>query len=86
MADINFKATLIAHEERSYTDKKTGEPRQFSTATIRVGSKLMSIPRAKEVIIGDAMIDKQVDVGIDLSTFGDSLTPSLRIVEVKASK
>ena len=82
MAGVKIRGTILAADENNYTDKKTGEPRSYPTVTLRVDGKIVRLPRNKQVTVGDSLVDKSVDIECELSTFGDSMEPTLRIVSV----
>jgi len=75
-------AELITHEERPYTGKD-GQPRIYKAAVYRVGGKLMQLTVDKSFQIVDAMVGKKFELQIALTTFGESIVPTMRVVGVQ---
>lgn len=73
------KAEVLEYSERSYTGKD-GKAKVFKQALVKFGGKVFKIRVGQDCPAFKEGPYKFLDV--ELSTFGDNLTPSLQIVKV----
>jgi len=78
------KCAVLQVESRSYTDKKSGEPRTYRDVMFRYGGKIFKLGVTKDIdwLAVEGKQDEVCEITVQLSTFGDSLSPDLRISEV----
>jgi len=79
------KCQILEFNVRPYTRKSDGAQVEFREVTFRLDGKLLKLSCNKDVSLADK-IDKSVNLVVDLTTFGDSLTPTLRISGVGSAK
>lgn len=80
--DANFvleDVTVLEFDIRKYNRKSDGAEVEFRQATIRYSGKLFKLSCSKDLDLKDKL-DKNLNLIISMTTFGESLQPSLRIV------
>jgi len=76
---------VLEFENRAYTGKD-GTAKQFRSLLVKYDGKILKFGVDKSCTSDDLQgsVDKTVDLVMGLSTFGDSLEPSFRVVGVSA--
>jgi len=75
---------VIAAEERAYT-KKDGAAGLYRGVVVRYGGRIFKFTVSKDLPIKQlqSKIDTNSTITVELSTFGDSLEPELRVIDVE---
>jgi len=74
---------IIVAESRDYTDK-SGNARTFKSLTFSYDGGLFRLPVAKDLDFKPNDLHmKNCTLVVGLSTFGDNLTPSLRVIDIE---
>jgi len=73
----------LEFENRAYTGKD-GQPKNFRSLLVKYDGKILKFGVAREAESEDLQraVDTQVNLVCGLSTFGDSLEPSIRVLSV----
>jgi len=74
------KVQVLEYSKKDYTNKK-GEAASFVELLVRFGGKVLKLACAKDVDL-TPVVDKVVNLSVELATWGDNLTPVLRVVGV----
>jgi len=71
---------VLEFVSRPYTNKK-GENVVYTTCLLRIDSKVFRFGLIKDVDLSD-FVGKKVSLAFEITSWGDDLTPNVRVAEV----
>jgi len=85
MPKVTLKTCVVMQAESRPFKGKDGSAQQFKSVIFKYQGKIFKLGVSKEASWADieAANDKEVDIDVELSTFGDSLKPEFRIASVQ---